>query len=132
LLHGKLRPFDGSRIDVEMHGGLLIVPGAHTASVISENARALDKVKAEHVIIRSLYVESIGCDELLDSQLEFRMLVNVCDGIRGMHHGSRMNCKVRCLKAGQRQPLKMAASNDRSATVEISIEDYLCPTKETP
>jgi len=48
------------RIDGEVHGDVLAVPGGHTLLVpdghillvISENARVLGKVKAEHVMIK--------------------------------------------------------------------------------
>jgi hypothetical protein len=49
-----------------------------------------------------------------------------------MQHGIRSNGEFRYREATQRQTLKIAASNDRSATVVIPIEAQLCPTKETP
>jgi len=51
VVHGALRFVDGLRIDGEVHGDVLAVPGDHSLLVISEKARANGKVKAEHVII---------------------------------------------------------------------------------
>jgi len=106
--------------------------GCTHLNVISENARILGKVKAEHVIIQILCVGSIECDDLLELQPDAPTFDKVRVGIVRMQHGIRSNGELRYLEATQRQTLTIAASNDRSATVDIPIEAQLCPTKETP
>jgi cytoskeletal protein CcmA (bactofilin family) len=112
VVQGGLRFVDGLRIDGEVHGDVLAVPGGHSLLVISEKARVHGKVKAEHVIISGEVLGPIHCDELLELQPKARVVGDVRYGTLEMHHGASINGELRSLKSTDRPTLTLAASND--------------------
>jgi len=113
VVHGELRFVDGLRIDGEVQGDVLAVPGSHSLLVISEKARVHGKVIAEHVIISGEVHGPIHCDGLLELHPKARIVGNVCYGTLEMHHGASINGELRSPKAAERPALKLAASNDK-------------------
>ena len=113
VVQGELRFVDGLRIDGEVHGDVLAVPGGRTLLVISENARVLGKVMAEHVIIGGSIVGPVQCEGLLELQPKARIVGDVSYGTLEMHHGSSINGELRSLKITERPALKLAASNQK-------------------
>lgn len=113
VVHGELHFVDGLRIDGEVHGDVLALPGGHSLLVISEKARVHGKVKAEHVIIGGEVLGPVHCDELLELQPKARIVGDVSYGTLEMHHGASINGALRSLKSAERPGLKLAASNDK-------------------
>lgn len=111
-LHGELRFRDGLRIDGEVHGDVIAEGDAPSLLVISENARVHGKVKAGHVIINGEVLGPVEADELLELQPQARILGDVRYELLEMHPGALLEGELRSLKAAERAPLKLAASND--------------------
>jgi cytoskeletal protein CcmA (bactofilin family) len=112
VVHGALRFVDGLRVDGEVHGDVLAVPGGHSLRVISEKARVHGKVKAERVIISGEVLGPIHCDELLELHPKARVVGDVRYGTLEIHHGASINGELRSLKSADRPTLTLAASND--------------------
>ena len=112
VLRGELRFVDGLRIDGEVHGDVLAIPGGHSLLVISDNARVHGKVKAGHVIISGHVTGPIECDDLLELQPKAKVVGDIRYGTLEMHHGARVEGELRPLKGGDRPVLKLAAANE--------------------
>jgi cytoskeletal protein CcmA (bactofilin family) len=112
VLRGELRFVDGLRIDGEVYGDVLAIPGSASLLVISENARVHGKVKAGHVIICGQVNGPIDCEDLLELQPKARVAGDIRYGMLEMHLGARVEGELRSSKNGDRPALKLAASND--------------------
>lgn len=112
VLHGELRFTDGLRIDGEVIGDVVAVPGARSLVVVSEKARVQGKVKAGHVIINGEVVGPVSCDELLELQPHARVTGDVRYEVLEMHPGARIDGELKPLVDPQTPALKLAASNN--------------------
>ncbi|NRF66553.1 polymer-forming cytoskeletal protein [Aquincola sp. S2] len=111
-LSGEIRFRDGLRIDGEVHGDVIADGEARSILVISEKARVLGKVKADHVIINGEVTGPVESNELLELQPKARIVGDVRYEVLEMHPGALIEGELRPLKAGERPALKLAASND--------------------
>lgn len=111
VLRGELRFVDGLRIDGEVHGDVLAIPGSDSLLVISEHARVHGKVRAGHVIVSGQVTGPIDCEDLLELQPKAKVLGDIRYGTLEMHHGARVEGELRPMKSGERPALKLAASN---------------------
>jgi cytoskeletal protein CcmA (bactofilin family) len=112
VLRGELRFVDGLRIDGEVHGDVLAMPGSSSLVVISESARVHGKVKAGHVIISGQVNGPVECDELLELQPKARIAGDIRYGTLEMHLGARVEGELRSIKPSERPALKLAASKE--------------------
>lgn len=112
VLRGELRFVDGVRIDGEVQGDVVAMPGGSSLVVISEGARVHGKVKAGHVIISGQVHGPVECDELLELQPKARVVGDIRYGTLEMHLGARVEGELRSIKAGERPALKLASSKE--------------------
>jgi cytoskeletal protein CcmA (bactofilin family) len=111
-VRGELRFADGLRIDGEVIGDVMADGSGRSIVVISENARVHGKVKADHVIINGEVKGPVHSEELLELQPKARVQGDVRYEMIEMHPGALIDGELRPLKATERPPLKLAASND--------------------
>ena len=112
VLHGELRFVDGLRIDGEVHGDVLAMPGSSSLVVISEGARVHGRVKAGHIIVCGQVNGPVECEELLELQPKARVTGDIRYGTLEMHLGARVEGELRSLKAADRPALKLAVSKE--------------------
>ncbi len=113
VLRGELRFVDGLRIDGEVHGDVLAMPGSGSSLVvISEGARVHGKVKAGHIIISGQVNGPVECDELLELQPKARVAGDIRYGTLEMHLGARVEGELRTMKSADRPALKLAVSKE--------------------
>lgn len=110
VVQGDLQFCDGLRIDGEVIGDVTCEAG-HSILVISENARVTGKVRAGHVIINGEVYGAISSDEVLELQPKARICGDVRYELLEMHLGAVVHGELKPLKADERPPLKLAASN---------------------
>lgn len=112
VLCGEIRFTEGLRIDGEIRGDVLADDSLTSVLVISENAKVHGRVKAAHVIINGEVVGPVESHELLELQPRARVTGDIRYEMLEMHHGALVDGELRPLKAAERQPLVLAASND--------------------
>lgn len=111
VIQGELRFSDGLRIDGEVHGDVIAAGNAGNILVISEKARVIGKVRAAQVIVNGYVCGPVQCDELLELQPKARIDGDVSYEILEMHQGASIQGELHPLKAEEKPPLKLAASN---------------------
>lgn len=111
LIRGELGFTEGLRIDGEVQGDVIAKPGEHSILVISEKAKVVGRVRAGHVIINGHVVGPVESDELLELQPKATIVGDVRYESLEMHQGARIEGEMRPLKAEEKAPLKLAASN---------------------
>jgi cytoskeletal protein CcmA (bactofilin family) len=112
VFHGEVRFTDGLRIDGEVIGDVVAMPGSRSLVVVSEKARVQGKVKAGHVIINGEVVGPVACDELLELQPHARVTGDVRYDVLEMHAGARIDGELKPLTDAQVPALKLAATNN--------------------
>lgn len=112
VVTGELRFVDGLRIDGEVHGDVVAGEGSRSIVVISENAKVLGKVKADHVIINGEVHGPVHCIELLELQPKARVTGDIRYDTLEMHPGALVDGELKPLRTADKPALKLAASND--------------------
>jgi cytoskeletal protein CcmA (bactofilin family) len=117
VLQGEIRFADGIRIDGEVHGDVVADDAKPSVVVISERAKVIGRVHAAHVIVNGEVQGPIESHQLLELQPKARVVGDIRYEALEMHQGAQIDGELRPLKAAERPPLVLAASNDtRSAT----------------
>lgn len=113
VLQGEVRFTDGLRIDGEVRGDVVAGgDGAASLVVISEKARVIGRVQAAHVIINGEVQGPIESSQLLELQPRARVVGDIRYEALEMHQGAQVDGELRPLKAAERTPLVLAASNN--------------------
>jgi cytoskeletal protein CcmA (bactofilin family) len=111
LLQGEIRFTDGLRIDGEVRGDVIAGDGAASLVVISEKAKVIGRVQAAHVIVNGEVQGPIESHELLELQPKACVVGDIRYEALEMHQGAQVDGELRPLKAVERAPLVLAASN---------------------
>lgn len=111
VIQGEVRFTEGLRIDGEVHGDVIAFGDSHSILVISEKARVTGKVKGGHVIINGVVHGPVHSTELLELQPRAAIIGDVSYQMLEMHQGATIDGELKPLKADERPPLKLAASN---------------------
>jgi cytoskeletal protein CcmA (bactofilin family) len=111
LLQGEIRFTDGLRIDGEVRGDVIAGDGAASLVVISEKAKVIGRVQAAHVIVNGEVQGPIQSHELLELQPKACVVGDIRYEALEMHQGAQVDGELRPLKAVERVPLVLAASN---------------------
>jgi cytoskeletal protein CcmA (bactofilin family) len=112
VIRGELRFSEGLRIDGEVDGDVVAQTEAGSILVISEKARVTGKVSAGHVIINGSVVGPVHSTALLELQPKASIVGDVSYEALEMHQGATIDGELRPIKAGEKSPLKLAASNE--------------------
>lgn len=112
VLCGEVRFTEGLRIDGEIRGDVVAEDSIPSVLVISENAKVHGRVKATHVIINGEVNGPVESHELLELQPRARVTGDIRYEVLEMHHGALVDGELRPLRAAERPPLILAASND--------------------
>jgi len=111
VLQGEIRFTDGLRIDGEVQGDVIAGDGTASLVVISEKAKVTGRVRAAHVIVNGEVQGPIESNELLELQPKARVVGDIRYEALEMHQGAQVDGELRPLKAAERVPLVLAASN---------------------
>jgi cytoskeletal protein CcmA (bactofilin family) len=111
VLLGEIRFVDGLRIDGEVHGDVIADDARPSVVVISEHAKVLGRVHAAHIIINGEVQGPVESHQLLELQSKARVVGDVRYEALEMHQGALIDGELRPLKAAERPPLVLAASN---------------------
>ncbi len=112
VIRGELQFSDGLRIDGEVQGDVIAVPGENSILVISEKARVMGKVRAAHVIINGHVTGPVQSDALLELQPKAVIVGDVKYEALEMHQGATIEGGLHPLTAEEKpSPVKLAASN---------------------
>jgi len=111
VLQGEIKFGDGLRIDGEVRGDVIANEGAASLVVISEKAKVIGRVRAAHVIVNGEVEGPIESHELLELQPKARVVGDIRYEALEMHQGAQVDGELRPLKAAERAPLVLAASN---------------------
>jgi cytoskeletal protein CcmA (bactofilin family) len=112
VLQGEIRFADGLRIDGEVRGDVIANDGTASVVVISERAKVIGRIHAAHVIINGEVQGPIESHQLLELQPKARVIGDIRYEALEMHQGAQVDGELRPLKAVERPPLVLAASND--------------------
>ena len=111
VVQGELRFDQGLRIDGEVRGDVIAGDSAASLVVISEKAKVIGRVHAAHVIVNGEVQGPIESHELLELQPKARVVGDIRYEALEMHQGAQVDGELRPLKAADRAPLVLAASN---------------------
>jgi len=111
VLQGEIRFTDGLRIDGEVRGDVIAGDDAPSLVVVSERAKVIGRVHAAHVIVNGEVQGLIESHELLELQPKARVVGDIRYEALEMHQGAQVDGELRPLKAAERAPLVLAASN---------------------
>jgi len=112
VLQGEIRFAGGLRIDGEVRGDVLADEGVSSLVVISENAKVIGRVRAAHIIVNGEVQGPVESNQLLELQPRARVVGDIRYEALEMHQGAQVDGELRPLKAAERTPLVLAASND--------------------
>jgi cytoskeletal protein CcmA (bactofilin family) len=112
VLQGEIRFGGGLRIDGEVRGDVLADEGVSSLVVISENAKVIGRVRAAHIIVNGEVQGPVESNQLLELQPRARVVGDIRYEALEMHQGAQVDGELRPLKAAERTPLVLAASND--------------------
>lgn len=110
VIHGEIRFSEGLRIDGEVHGDVSACGEGASLLVISEKARVVGNVKAQHVIINGSVTGPVHSDALLELQPKACVVGDLRYEVLEMHPGATVDGELRPLKAGEKPALKLATS----------------------
>lgn len=112
VLQGEVRFTEGLRVDGQVQGDVIADESVPSVVVISENAKVQGRVKAAHVIINGEVQGPVESHTLLELQPRARVVGDIRYEALEMHQGAQVDGELRPLKAAERPPLVLAASND--------------------
>jgi cytoskeletal protein CcmA (bactofilin family) len=103
---------DGLRIDGEVHGDIRANDEHASLLVISESAKVLGSVTADHIIINGSVKGPVHALHMLELQPKARIEGDVEYAALEMHQGALITGQLRPLLEGEEKPtLKLAANN---------------------
>ena len=107
---GNIRFTDGLRIDGEVSGDISAPEGQTSLLVVSESARVMGSVTADHIIINGSVKGPVSARHMLELQPKARIEGDVQYTALEMHQGALITGQLRPLLEGEEKPpLKLAA-----------------------
>lgn len=114
-IQGDVQFDDGLRIDGDVMGDIKAHEGAPSILVISESARVVGEIHADHVIINGAVKGPVHAKELLELQPKARIEGDVAYKALEMHQGATiaglLKPVVMPVVIEEKPPLKLAANN---------------------
>ena len=112
-IEGNLIFTDGLRIDGEVKGNISANEGSASILVISESARVMGHIHADHVIINGHVMGPVHASELLELQPKAKIEGDVSYKALEMHQGAVISGQLSPTSqdAEDKPVLKLAASN---------------------
>ena len=109
-ISGDIRFTDGLRIDGEVSGDISAQEGQTSLLVVSESARVIGSVTADHIIINGSVKGPVFARHMLELQPKARIEGDVQYTALEMHQGALITGQLRPLLDGEEKPpLKLAA-----------------------
>ena len=109
---GNIRFSDGLRIDGEVTGNIHAHDATTSLLVISESARVMGSVTADHIIVNGYIKGPIHAQYMLELQPKARIEGDVHYAALEMHQGALVSGQLSPLLEGEEKPtLKLAANN---------------------
>jgi cytoskeletal protein CcmA (bactofilin family) len=109
---GNIRFTDGLRIDGEVTGDIQANDEHASLLVISESAKVLGSVTADHIIINGAVKGPVYAQNMLELQPKARIEGDVHYAALEMHQGALITGQLRPLIEGEEKPtLKLASNN---------------------
>ena len=103
---------DGLRVDGEVIGNIRASDASPSILVISESARVVGEVRADHVIINGRVEGPVSATTLLELQPKARIEGSVTYKALEMHQGAVITGPLKPMVAGdEKTALKLAANN---------------------
>jgi cytoskeletal protein CcmA (bactofilin family) len=110
-IEGNLRFTDGLRIDGEVLGDVRANEAQPSILVISESARIVGELRADHVIINGSVRGPVHAGLLLELQPKARIEGDVYYLALEMHQGAVISGQLHHLAGDEKPTLKLAANN---------------------
>jgi cytoskeletal protein CcmA (bactofilin family) len=109
---GSITFTDGLRIDGEVHGDVHANDEHASLLVISDSAKVMGAVTADHIIVNGLVEGPIHAHQMLELQPKARIEGDVEYAALEMHQGALITGQLKPLLEGEDKPiLKLAAKN---------------------
>ena len=109
---GNITFTDGLRIDGEVHGDVRANDERASLLVISDSAKVLGSVTADHIILNGFVKGLVHAQQMLELQPKARIEGDVQYATLEMHQGALIAGQLRPLLEGDEKPtLKLAANN---------------------
>lgn len=111
-ISGHMSFTDGLRIDGEVSGNILAHADHASILVISESAKVLGEVAADHIIINGSVKGPVHARQMLELQPKARIEGDVHYAALEMHQGALITGQLRPILDSEEKPtLKLAANN---------------------
>ena len=111
-IRGDFTFTDGLRVDGEVIGNIRASDASPSILVISESARVVGEVRADHVIINGRVEGPVSATMLLELQPKARIEGSVTYKALEMHQGAVITGPLKPMVAGdEKTALKLAANN---------------------
>ena len=111
-INGNISFKDGLRIDGEVSGDIRGHDDKTTLLVISESAKVIGSVSADHIIVNGCIKGPVFAKYILELQPKARIEGDVHYAALEMHQGALISGQLRPLLEGEEKPtLKLAANN---------------------
>lgn len=111
-IEGHCQFSEGLRIDGEIVGNVTARGDQASILVISESARVVGAVTADHVIVNGTILGPVRATQLLELQPKARIEGDVQYKALEMHQGALIAGQLKPMMPGEEKPaLKLAASN---------------------
>ena len=109
---GNIMFVDGLRIDGDVTGDIRALEEHASILVISETARVVGSVTADHIIINGSVKGPVFAQHMLELQPKARIDGDVQYTALEMHQGAQISGQLRPLLEGEEKPtLKLASNN---------------------
>ena len=109
---GHISFSDGLRIDGEVSGNIIAGEDVPSILVISESAKVLGEVTADHIIINGSVKGPVHARQMLELQPKARIEGDVHYAALEMHQGALITGQLRPILDSEEKPtLKLAANN---------------------
>ena len=110
-ISGNIRFTDGLRIDGEVSGDIRANDEHASLLVISESAKVVGTVMADHIIINGSVKGPVHAQHMLELQPKARIEGDVQYAALEMHQGALITGQLRPLLEGEEKPTLTLASN---------------------
>ncbi len=111
-LDGNMTFSEGLRVDGNVTGNVKAADGGPSILVISESAKIIGEIAADHIIINGSVKGPVHAHLMLELQPKARIEGDVHYAALEMHQGALIAGQLRPIVAGEEKPtLKLAANN---------------------
>jgi len=111
-LDGNMTFSEGLRVDGNVTGNVKAADGGASILVISESAKIIGEISADHLIITGSVKGPVHAHLMLELQPKARIEGDVHYAALEMHQGALIAGQLRPIVAGEEKPtLKLAANN---------------------